>query len=187
MMPSRLVSKSTWRLVTPISGGHRRAWRPASVPPRNRFASDSPLEEEGFEPPVPPNCFETPLSDPRLSARAASGGGTKSSNPCSSSAESGANLILVLAQPMPRARSQVSKIVAISPIWRARTAWSLAGRQGAQADFYPRPFRLSREGRVRARAGRNQFAAAGVSPRAKVWRRWIATSANRLSRALTIR
>jgi len=28
------------------------------------FAPDSPLEEEGFEPPVPPNCFEIFLSDP---------------------------------------------------------------------------------------------------------------------------
>src|SRR5882724_5847682 len=34
-------------------------------------ATDSPEEEEAFEPPVPPNCFETFLSDPRLFARAA--------------------------------------------------------------------------------------------------------------------
>jgi hypothetical protein len=85
------------------------------IPPKATFATDSPLEEDGFELPVPPlrrgvflnrllpplqlaKLVETEIFDPR---------GTGGSNPSSSSGESEANLLSgivrkIVGQPLGR-------------------------------------------------------------------------------------
>src|SRR5207244_2762391 len=131
------------RLLSAFEPGHRRVFAADRNTPKVRFASDSPLEGDGFEPSVP-DCQSVIAWLFRTREQIC--WGTEGSNPSPSSGESVANLFEREAATLACTRcatckarypktSGLSSTPAVQPAWRSRAVRPASGNVHSAASW----------------------------------------------------